>query len=535
MAAGLLVVLLQQAWAIQTPTGLVSRTGDCSVVLHWDPVSARKLAGYRVYRSTQADGPFRLQTTTPLTSPGFCDLDVLNRKTHYYRVTAITTGSEESAPSIALPATPRNFADDAQFLDYVQETAFDYFWYLANPNNGLIPDRSAAGSVCSIAAVGFGLTAIGLAVDHGWISRGHAAARVLTTLKTFWKAPQGPGPTGVAGYQGWFYHFLDMNTGLRASSELSSVDTAWLLAGMLYARQYFNGDTQTEAEIRKLAEAIFDRVNWAFMAQGSDRIALGWEPTSGFARFGKWTGYNEAMLLYCLALGTTNNPLPSTAWAGWTSGYTWTTNYGYAYVPFPPIFGHQYSACWIDFRQTSDLYMSSHGITYFENSRRATLAQRAYCTFNPEQKVGYSSNVWGLTACDGPNQTVHGTAYAGYAARGAPNGLDDNTIAPTAVAGSMAFAPEAALPTLRHFYKAFRRQIWTAYGFRDAFNQAAHWWDQDELGIDEGAILLSIENYRTQRVWHLFMRNPEIQRGLQRAGFFSVPSLRLISQPLGQG
>jgi len=259
------------------------------------------------------------------------------------------------------------------------------------------------------------------------------------------------------------------------------------------------------------------------MAQGTDVVSMGWFPNSGFIP-NNWIGYNEGMLLYCLGLGIATNPLPASAWNRWTTGYTWATNYGQAFVPFPPLFGHQYSHCWIDFRHTADAYMNSHNSTYFQNSRRATLAQRAYCIANPLNRVGYGSNVWGLTACDGPT---------GYAAHGAPPAEnDDGTIAPTAAGGSLAFAPEYALPALRQFYTQYRPRIWTAYGFRDAFNLGAQWYGSDELGIDQGPIVVMIENYRTQRVWQLFMRNEEAQRGLQRAGFVPLPSMAARVQVL---
>jgi hypothetical protein len=514
------------ALAINPPAALISRTGDQSVILHWDPTSDPNLAGYRVYRSTNSTGSFSLQTATLLTSPGFADLVGLkNGQTYYYQVTAVTTGSQESSPSVTQSATPHLFASNDEFLDYVQAANFDYFWYLANPNNGLVPDRSAIGSACSIAAVGFGLTAIGIGIDHGWISRTQGAARVATTLTTFVQGPQSTNASGVIGYKGWFYHFLDMNTALRASgSELSSIDTALLLGGILYSKQYFDGTNGTEISIRTMADTVFNRIDWNWMAQGTDAIAMGWQPNTGFSGFGNWIGYNEGLILYCLGLGATN-PLPASAWSRWTSGYTWATNYGLAFVPFPPLFGHQYSQCWIDLRHIADPYMNSHGSTYFENSRRATIAQRAYCIANPLHWTGYSSNVWGLTACDGPT---------GYGARGAPPPQsDDGTIAPTAPGGSMPFAPEYCLPTLRYLYDHGRQSLWTAYGFRDAFNVGQQWYDTDELGIDQGPIVIGIENYRTQRVWRLFMRNPEVQRGLQRAGFVGLPfvPLQVAAQP----
>jgi hypothetical protein len=527
----LLPVAVQFAVAIQAPTGLVSVAGDQSVVLHWDPSMDSSLAGYRVYRSTTgAAGPFSLQNTSLLTAPGFCDLSskVINGQTNFYYLTAVDSNSQESLPSATLAALPHAFASDDEFLDYVQETSFDYFWYAANPANGLVPDRSASGSACSIAAVGFGLTSIGIAVDRGWIARTQGVARVLTTLNTFLQGPQGPGTTGIMGYKGWFYHFLDMNTALRAGSELSSIDTALLLAGILYAKQFFDGSGADEASLRAAADAIFNRVDWTFMAQGTDAVAMGWQPTSGFSGYGNWIGYNEAMILYCLGLGTATNPLPASAWSRWTNGYTWGTFYGQSFVWFAPLFGHEYSHCWIDFRHVADTYMNSHNSTYFENSRRAALAQVTYCSAAP--KTGYSSTVWGLTACDGPPPN-------GYSARGLPpTALDDGTIAPTAAGGAMPFAPEYCLPTLRAFYSRFRSRIWTAYGFRDAFNIGAGWYDTDELGIDQGPIVIMIENYRTQRIWHRFMQNAEVQRGLQRAGFVPLPFVAPELQPvLAQG
>jgi hypothetical protein len=524
------ILLLQAAFqiglAIQPPSGLVSRTGDQSIVLHWDRNTEANLAGYRVYRSTTgAGGPFSLQNSTLLTAPGFCDLTskVINGQTNYYYATAVDTSSQESLLSATLGALPHSFASDDEFLEYVQETTFDYFWYGANPANGLVPDRSATGSACSIAAVGFGLTAIGIAVDHGWITRTQAVARVQTTLNTFLSGPQGPGSTGIIGYKGWFYHFLDMNTALRSGSELSSIDTALLLGGILYAKQYFDGTNSNETSVRTMADAIFNRIDWNWMAQGTDVVSMGWFPTSGFIA-NNWIGYNEGMILYCLGLGTATNPLPASAWNRWTSGYTYGTYYGQTFIPFSPLFGHQYSHCWIDFRHIADSYMNSHNSTYFENSRRAALAQVQYAALNPGGFASYSSTIWGLTASDGPT---------GYAVHGIPpGGADDGTIAPTAAGGAMPFTPEYSLPTLRAFYSRSRPRIWTAYGFRDAFNISAGWYDTDELGIDEGPIVIRIEHYRTQRVWQRFMQNAEVQRGLQRAGFVPLPSVALSLQAL---
>ena len=510
---------------VEPPVELVSRVGDQSVVLHWAGREQPGLKGFNVYRSISPGVPFSLLNTSgPITSAGYCDLDanVINGRTNYYQVTAVTTNSQESARSAILAAMPHEFADDNEFLEYVQQVHFDYFWYLANPRNGLVPDRTMPNAACSIAAVGFGLTSIAIGIDHGWVTREQGAERVLTTLNTFLKGPQGTNSSGTIGYRGWFYHFLNMKSGTRAGAELSSIDTALLLAGILDVKQYFSGTNAEEKAIRSAADAIFDRVDWKWMSRGTNLLSMGWFPEAGFIA-SQWVGYNEAMILVCLGLGATNNALPSSAWEAWCSRYKWGTYYGWSYLPFGPLFGHQYSHCWLDFRHTSDPYMRSHDITYFENSRRASLAQRAYCVANPLRHTGYNSTIWGLTACDGP---------PGYSAHGAPPAEgDDGTIAPTAAGASIVFTPEYSIPTLRAFYNNYRTRLWTTYGFRDGFNLGANWVARDELGIDQGPIVIMIENYRTQRVWRRFMENDVVQRGLQRAGFVPI-ELKTASRDL---
>lgn len=400
---------------------------------------------------------------------------------------------------------------DSVFLDLLQRTAFYFFWNEANPATGLIRDRSRPHSPCSVASLGFGLTAICIAIDRGWVRRDLGRARVLAALNTLWKTPQGRATQGVSGYKGFFYHFLDMNTGLRSGScELSSIDTALLLAGVLYAREYFSSTDSLDGLVRSLADSIYLRVDWNWMRNYAPGLMMGYYPESGFIN-AWWRGYNEAMVMYVLALGSPTHPVPASVWQAWTSGYSWETHYGYSYVAFPPLFGHQYSHCWIDFRDIADSYMRAKGITYFENSRRATLAARAYCIANPKGFVGYGENLWGITACDGPT---------GYMARGAPPPYnDDGTIAPTAAGGSMPFTPEESIAALRYMYDNYRTRLWGEYGFRDAFNLTVNWWATDVIGIDQGPIIIMIENYRTQKVWRLFMQNPYVRVGLARAGF----------------
>lgn len=416
-----------------------------------------------------------------------------------------------------LPPAGKALTTEA-LLDSLQRTAFQYFWNEANPVNGLIRDRSQAWSPCSIAAQGFGITAICIGIDHGWVGRDEGRSRILLGMQTLWNGPQGSAAFNVNGYRGLFYHFLDINSGYRTwDCELSTIDTALLMAGVLDAKQYFATDDPGDVAVRALADSLYHRVDWDFMRNGGNALRMGWLPGTGFSTFGNWIGYNEAMILYILALGSPTFPIPESTWDAWTSGYDWGTLYGQTYVYFPPLFGHQYSHCWVDFRGIRDDYMSGRGLDYFENSRRATLAQRAYCIANPLGWAGYGENTWGLTASDDPD---------GYLAHGAPPAQNDNgTITPTAVAGSIPFAPEVVIPALHNLYDSYGFVLWGKYGFKDAFNLQRFWWGTDYLGIDQGPIILMIENHLGGAVWSRFMDNPDVLRGLVRAGFRTVSAV----------
>jgi len=410
-----------------------------------------------------------------------------------------------------------------ELLDTLQHTAFNFFWNEANASNGLIKDRSNAngggGAPCSIASLGFGLSAICVGADHGWVTREAARDRVLTTLRTLWNGPQGPGVSGTNGYKGFYYHFLDMTTAVRTwDSELSTIDSGLLFAGILDVKQYFTASDSAEAEIRALADSIYYRADWEWFRNYNPGLLMGWKPGTQFGGYGQWTGYNEAMIMYILAYGSPTHPIGDQyGWQAWTSGYSWQTQYGYTYVIFPPLFGHQYSHCWVDFRGIADAYMRGRGIDYFENSRRATLAQRAYCAANPGGWAGYSDTLWGITASDAPS---------GYSARGAPPPQDDDgTLVPTAPISSIPFAPDSVMPAIWNMWNNYHSQLWAQYGFRDAFNLTVNWWASDVIGIDQGPIIVMIENYRTGSVWSRFMQNVDIQRGLDRIGFQPVVSV----------
>ncbi len=434
-------------------------------------------------------------------------------------------------------ATYQPSASEKAFLDELQHRTFQFFWSFSPEKTGLMPDRAPGPSASSVAGIGFALTSYLVGVERGYVTRGEAAARTLATLRTLWQAPQGPEVGGVSGYNGLFYHFLDPR-GLRTDrySELSTIDTALLMAGVLSAQVYFDREEPTELAIRGLADRLYQRVDWAWASspRRSPLLSMGWSPEEGFIE-ADWNGYNEGMILYLLALGSPTHPVEPRAWEAWTTSYGWADAPGTSHVTFGPLFGHQYSHVWIDFRGIQDPYMKAKASDYFANSARATYANRAHCIANPGKWKGYGDLVWGLTASDGPPERPQvlpdqsAVPFHGYWARGAAPGgaADDGTIAPTAAGGSVPFAPEVAIPTLMHFRQLFGAKIYGEYGFKDAFNlsypatspEPEGWFDDQHLSIDQGPILLMVENFRTGFVWDLLKRSPYLQAGLRQAGF----------------
>jgi hypothetical protein len=331
-----------------------------------------------------------------------------------------------------------------------------------------------------------------------------------------------------------------MHTGARYRDvELSSVDTALLLAGAMFCREYFTANDPAEVELRQIVDTLLDRVDWTWMQPRAPAIAMGWQPEHGFLAY-DWIGYDEGMIVILLALGSASHAVAPTAWDAWSAQYdkTWGTAYGQTFLGFPPLFGHQYSHVWVDFRGIRDRYMRAHDLDYFENSRRATYAHQAYAKANPAGWTGYDANVWGLTACDGPGDlrvTIGGTPRAlhGYTARGLASN-DDGTIAPTAMLSSLPFAPEIVVPGMHALLDRYGAQIYRDDGFSDAFNPSippgtpvasgtitgsAGWVDTDALGIDQGPILGMIENYRSDLVWKTMRGSAYVKRALARAGF----------------
>jgi hypothetical protein len=414
----------------------------------------------------------------------------------------------------------------------LKKRTFDYFWHAIDTNFQTL-DRYPTKTFSSIAATGFGLSSYLVGIENNYITRQQGAERVLATLRTLWNLPQGPDASGMSGHKGFFYHFLTLDKAERFKNvELSSIDTGLLMAGILSCMSYFDSHDPAEVEIRNLADQLYRRVDWNWMMKPNGVMSMGWHPEKGFIE-SEWAGYNEAMILLVMAMGSPTHPIPQDAWSKWCSTYVLDTFYGYKHVQFDPLFGHQYSHVWIDFRSIRDSFMREEGDDYFENSKKATLSNRAYCIANPMKWKGYQKDQWGLTACDGvinSKVNIDGTErqFYDYRARGAASiqVVDDGTIAPTAAGGSFAFTPEESEACLKYMWETHYPNLVGEYGFKDAFNLTYKdekypqgWFDTDYLGIDQGPILLMIQNHESQLIWNVMKKNPYIVAGLKRAGF----------------
>src|SRR6516165_2683334 len=415
-------------------------------------------------------------------------------------------------------------------LDQPQWTTLLYYLHETDPDTWLVRDKTDPAAPCSIAAVGMALSTIPVDIADGVLFRPFAAKIARKRLRFLHDLPQGPEPD-AAGYKCFFYHFLDIETGRRVwQCELSTVDSAFLFAGMLTAAAYFDGDTADEAEVRRLADALYRRADWNWARNGGATLTHGWRSETGFLPY-RWEGYDEGLLLYVLGLGSPTCPLPPESYAAFCSTYEWKRLYGRKLLYSGPLFTHQLSHLWVDFRGIRDAFMRDRGSDYFENSRQATFVQQAYAMQNPMHFEGYGEHSWGFTACDGPGwvkRTVGGVErqFFDYIARGAPFGPDDGTVAPWVVVASLPFVPEIVIPTVRHLAR-LNLGMTKPYGFKPSFNQTftvedspTGWWVTPyHFGIDQGPVALMIENYRTGLIWNLMRRCPPVVTGLRRAGF----------------
>jgi hypothetical protein len=389
-------------------------------------------------------------------------------------------------------------AEDDQLLNEVENASVLFFWEQGNPKTGMVKDRcnvhaERPGDAASIAATGFGLTALCIGDQRGFIPTAAALERVFATLRFLWRK--------LPNHRGFFYHFANPETGERMfDSEVSSVDTAILLCGILTVRQHFR-----HPAVAELANLIFSRVDWSWLSEDTTLLTHGWTPEVGFLP-SRWDYYSELMMMYLLGMGSSAHPLNPQTWTAWKR---LTFEYdGLRYIgSFAPLFVHQYSQAWFDFRGKHDKYAN-----YFQNSAIATEVHRRFCLELGKQFPDYNEDLWGITASDSQQQ--------GYVVWGGPpaTGPIDGTVVPSAAGGSLPFLPGPTLRVLKNIRNKYP-SAWTKYGFVNAFNPLKNWYDTDVIGIDTGIILLMAENLRTGFVWETFMKSPEAQRGMERAGF----------------
>ncbi len=432
------------------------------------------------------------------------------------------------APQISRDTSAAPSVDDEALLDSLQHAAFEYFLQQTNPANGLVADTSRDNSPVSIAVVGFALSAYPVAVERGWISRGDAVQASLAALRFFRNSDQA-GDVQSTGYKGFYYHFLDWNSGKRVwNSELSMIDTALLIVGALAAALYFDADTADETELRVIADGLYRRIDWRWAQDGNATIMQGRKPESGFLHYG-WEGYSEALVLYALALGSPTHPIDHDCYHGWTATYQWEILYGQEYLYAGPLFVHQFSHAWVDLRGIRDPFMREKRSDYFENSRRAVNIQREYARINPLGHTGFDLDCWGLSAGDGPSDELPDVEAEprrlfGYAARGVPFGPDDGTLSPPAVLACLPFAPEPTLHCMRAMLQRYP-EIATDLRLSSGVNPGLRtidgrpWVSAGHFGLDQGIVVLMIENHRSELVWRLMRQCPYLVIGLRAAKF----------------
>jgi len=427
-----------------------------------------------------------------------------------------------------LPPAGISLPNDEVLLDHFQERAFRYFVENVNRENGLVADTTRPRYPSSIAVVGFALTSYTVAVERGWIARDEAALLTLTALRFFHGSEQSEA-LDATGYKGFYYHFLDIAAGKRVwQSELSMIDSALLIAGVLTAATYFAGASDAEREIRDLAEMLYERIDWRWSQNSGATVTQGWKPECGFLHYG-WEGYTEALILYALALGSPSHPLTAESYTAWNATYQWETIYGRDVLYAGPLFIHQFSHAWVDFRGIRDRFMREKRSDYFENSRTAACIHQEYAIRNPGGYKGYGENYWGFSAGEGPGvrtMTIDGAVrrFFNYVARGAPFGPDDGTIHPSVIFGSLPFAPEIALPAIRQLceqYPRIGRDFRVPNGLNATMPEpdGRGWISEGQFGLDQGLTVLMIENYRTGFVWDLTRQCRHYREGLRRAGF----------------
>ncbi len=410
---------------------------------------------------------------------------------------AQTIGSENSALQNEIGTNQISDSATLHLMDEIEKRTLDYFIQERNPQNGLIRDWAwnksiSSTSMATVAGTGFALTAYGIGVERGWLDRSEAIEMTKMAL-TFLRDQ-------AVNEHGFFYHFMNFETGAPVpSSELSPIDTALALAGILFASEYFHDE-----EITQLANDIANRIDWPWMLNGGKTFAMSWNPKSGFQK-ARWTNYDESTLLYLLALGSPSNSIPAESWK---AVHRRVGSYGiFKLIQCSPLFTHQYPHLWIDFRNKNDGFAD-----YFQNSKQATLAHRQFAMDHQNQYKSYGPNSWGFTATEGPS---------GYKAYAAPPGwvLHDGTIAPTGCISSIAFTPNESIACMNFIDQNYKNKLWGRYGFSDSFNVDRKFYSTKVFAINQAPMMIMIENYRSGLVWNTMNHSSWIKQGLQKAGF----------------
>ena len=421
---------------------------------------------------------------------------------------------------------------DEEMLAKLQRETFDYFLDQVDPNTGLIADQTQPGFPCSIAVVGMALTAYIVGVENKFLSRKEAIERILKVLRFFYNSKQGP-QINATGYKGFYYHFLKMDTGEREwNCELSTIDTSLFIAGVLSTATYFKTNNIQEKEIRHLSDELYKRIDWQWALDKGLTITHGWKPEHGFLPYRWENNYSEAHIMYVLAMGSPTFPIKAEGYRKWTATFKVKKIYGFDYLYAGPMFIHQFSHMWIDFRGIKDDFNKRAGFDYFENSKTAAYIHRQYAIKNSKGYIHYGKYCWGLTASDGPGRMslqLDGKKrkFYDYIARGAPFGPDDGTVSPWAVVASLPFAPEIVIDTIRHAIEKLNLKPHRLYGFDASFNPTFPekiknpngWVSQWRFGLNQGPIIVMIENYNTGLIWKIMKQCPYIIAGLNKAGF----------------
>jgi len=492
----------------EVPSGLTAEGHTTTIELTWIPNKEPDLAGYRIYRSPD-NTDFQIVASVSSASSSYNDNTGVPPKTFYYKISAFDLMGNESGLSEAASASTISLPDSV-LLDSVQYATFKYFWDFAHPVSGLARDRfGGSDEIVTTGGSGFGVMAILVGIERGFITRQQGITRMLKILN-FLK-------TNADRFHGAFPHWLNGTTGnVIPFSQYDDggdlVETAFLIQGLLTARQYFNQNTTEEEQIRNLITSIWEAVEWDwYRKDNGNYLYWHWSPNHGWIMNFPLVGWNETMITYLLAIASPTHPVPASLYHdGWASSPNYLNGNSFYGIPLyvgwdlgGPLFFAHYSFLGFDPRNKKDDYTN-----YFINNRNHALINRAYCIANPNNYVGYDSDTWGLTACDGP---------FGYNAFSPTN--DNGTIAPTAALSSMPYTPQESINAMKSFFYEYGDNLWGPYGFKDAFNLTENWYANSYLAIDQGPIIIMIENYRTGLLWENFMANPEIQPMLDAIGF----------------